>query len=142
MNDEAADEDDELIEQILRKGKVVFSHDWNSGGPGAGAGSEQVRFWNGMYAVHSLDSGNAGPFASLDEGLQEQDLLEVTNATTAIHCSMLSAKDLAKRLNCCLDVDLLHEDGIEENRFEIKLNGEAWVYRAKTGNFKRKRGKR
>jgi hypothetical protein len=121
---------DDLIDRIIDAGKVVFSHDWDSGGPGAGAGSDQVYHWKGKFVSCSLDFGNAGPFTSLDEALQEQDLLTVTGATTGIQCSMLSASEIAKRL---------HGD---EEGFEIEINGEAWVYRAEAGEFKRKRGKK
>lgn len=122
-------DDGELTDRIIDEGKVVFSHDWDSGGPGAGAGSEQVYLWERRFAICSLDTGNAGPFGSLDEALQEQDLLTVTGATTSIHCSMLSSKELVKRLEC------------DEDGYEIEINGESWIYHAGAGEFKRARGK-
>jgi hypothetical protein len=33
---------EELLDEIIENGKTVFTHDWDSGGLGAGAGSETV----------------------------------------------------------------------------------------------------
>src|SRR5262245_12894913 len=123
-------ESDELIEQIIAEGKVVFSHNWDSGGPGAGAGCERVYHRKGKFVICSLDFGTAGPFASLDEALQEQNLLTVTGATTSIDCLMVASTELATRLEC------------EEDGYQIEINGELWVYRARKREFQRKLRKR
>ena len=86
--------------------------------------------WEGKFAIASADTGWRGPFASLDEALDDQWLLTVTGATIRIDCSLLSTKVLAKRLQC--DVD----------GFEIEINGQPWAYRAAAGEFKRKRRKK
>jgi hypothetical protein len=130
MSDENNElEDDDLFDQIIDQGEVVFSHDWDSGAPGVGAGSEQVYLWKGRFFIYSLDCGKFGPFASLDEALQEQDLLMVTSATTSIQCTLLEANELAKRLEC------------DEDGYEIEINGESWVYRAADGGFTRSSAK-
>jgi hypothetical protein len=119
-------DEDDLVEQIIEKGKEVFSHDWDSGGPFAGADSEKVFRWKGKFAVCSDSSGNDGPFSTLEEALESQDLLQVTGATTCIVCTMLTPEELAKRLECD-----------EEDGYRIGINGEAWVYKAKAGKFTR-----
>jgi hypothetical protein len=133
MNDPEDYEDDELegdddLDQIVEEGEGVFYHNWDSGGPGAG--SEDVYHWNGKFVVSSDDFGNSGPYSSLDEAIGKHGLLVVTSATENIDCSLLTARELAKRLSC------------EEDGYEIELNGEPWVYRAKAGEFKRKRVRR
>ena len=117
------DDDDELVEQIVEEGKVVFSHDWDSGDPGAGAGAEEVYRWKGKFAVCSLDFGNSGPFATLDEALREQSLLTVNSATTGIDCKLITAEELIKRLEC------------EEDSCAIDINGEPWVGKAQGAKF-------
>jgi hypothetical protein len=37
-----ADDDEDLVEQIIEEGEVVFARDWDSGGLGGGAGRELV----------------------------------------------------------------------------------------------------
>jgi hypothetical protein len=121
-------EGDDLVDRIIDKGEEVFSLNWDSGGPGSGGGCESVYHWKGKFAFFSLDFDNSGPYASLDEALQEHEqLLMVTSATESIDCTLLTTEELAKRLSCEGDVH------------EIELNGEPWVYRAKAGEFKRRR---
>jgi hypothetical protein len=119
---------EELLDQIIENGKVVFTHDWDSGGLGAGAGSETVYCWKGQYAVDSLDNGPCGPYDALEDALDENDLLVVTSATTGITCPALSAKKLTEMLSC------------EEDGYVIEINGQDWVYREGEG-FRRKRGR-
>ncbi len=134
QNSQDRDEDepgsvyDDLIEQITEEGNEVFSLEWDSGGPGAGAGCEYVYRWRGKFAATSLDDCNPGPFNSLDEALAANDLFTVTSATTSIRCSLLTAKALAKRLQC-------QDDG-----HAIEINGELWVYHNE-GGFTKKRHK-
>ena len=64
--------DDGPLEQILREvlfeeGDMVFSKDWNSGGPGAGAGSELVYMWRKYYWAVSSESELSGPYESFEE---------------------------------------------------------------------------
>jgi hypothetical protein len=118
-------EGDDIADYIISEGELVFSHEWDSGGPGAGAGVEQVYHWNGQFAIFSADLGNSGPFATLDEALADQDLLMVTSATTRIDCSLLTAKELARRLQC------------DEDGYQVVLNGERYAYREEAGEFQR-----
>jgi hypothetical protein len=134
MHDPKGDEEDDelegddLVDQIVEEGEVVFRHSWDSGSPGAGAGTEYVYSWNGKFAVWSADFGKSGPYASLDEALEEHnELLMVSPATESIDSALLTAKEIARRLYC------------EEDGYVIEINGQPWVYRAEAGEFKRKR---
>lgn len=125
MNDN--DIDDELVEHIIENGEEFYSLDWDSCGPGAGAGCEYVYCWKGQYAVMSADNGNSGPYAKLEDALTAHDLLMVTSATIGVWCSVWTARQLANRLHCEVD------DG-----HELSLNGEDYVYRGAKGKFLRK----
>jgi hypothetical protein len=125
--DDRDEEAESLVDRIVEKGKAVFSHDWDSGGPGAGAGSETVYRWRGKFAIGSEVYENPGPFGSLDEALEELgNLLTVTGATTDIWCSLLTAEELAKRLQPYDD----------DEGYAIMINDEPWAYRKGKG-FKR-----
>jgi hypothetical protein len=117
---------EELLDQIVENGRVVFSHEWDSGG--LGAGTETIYCWKGQYAVDSLDTGSSGPYDALEDALDENDLLVVTSATTEISCPALSATRLAEMLSG------------EEDGHVIEINGQPWVYHAGEG-FRRKRGR-
>ena len=123
MSDENDGPVDETVEAIIVQGDLVFSHDWDSGGPGAGAGSEEVYLWNGQFASASLDFGNQGPFETLDEALEESELLSVSDATTKIKSSIYSDAEIAGRLKCDIDGQ------------EILINETKWTFREKTGKF-------
>jgi uncharacterized protein (TIGR02996 family) len=121
---------EEIKEYIIEEGEMVYELEWDSGGPGAGAGVNSVHHWKGKY-VSSSDNGHEGPFNSLDEALEEDDgLLCVNSATGCINSSVMSAKEIAKRLVC-----------YEKDGFEVQINGQYWVYRAATNDFKRPRSK-
>src|SRR4051812_44298077 len=93
--EDSESEGDKLVMQIINEGGGVFSHDWDSGGPWAGAGAQKVYHWEGRFAVCSLDFGyTAGPFDSLDEALDEQNLLAVNSATVSVTCYEFSAAEL------------------------------------------------
>ena len=124
-DDFETDEDSEATEEIIQRGKCVFAHHWDSGGPGAGAGSDRVYHWRGRFAVSS-DSGTAGPFDTLEAALQSQSLLHFTEATTGIVSSMLSADEVAPMLQG------------EWDRRGVEINGEGWVRDRATGEVRRK----
>jgi hypothetical protein len=113
----------QLRAQIIRNGECVFEHEWDSGGPGAGAGVEAVYEWRGQYAVRSADYGPAGPFATLEEALEARGLLHVTDATVEIVCSRFTAQELA---------DLLTEGG---EGLPVRVNGEWFAYSPESGKF-------
>jgi hypothetical protein len=113
----------ELRDQIIDAGECVFEHEWESGGPGAGAGSEQVYRWRGKFAFSSLDNGRAGPFNALEDALQAQQLLHVTDKSTRVYCSLLKGQELAGRLTC-------KEDGCL-----VTVNDELWRYDQGAGRF-------
>jgi hypothetical protein len=126
---EAEDSSEQIRQCILDEGDVVYSLEWDSGGCGIGAGEEMVRHWKGKF-VSSSDNGDEGPFDTLDEALESNGCLAVTSATMCITSSMLSAKEIAKRLEC------FGEDGQP-----VQINGQDWVYQQQTKQFKRIRSK-
>jgi hypothetical protein len=83
--DDEYEEDDYLSEagQIIQRGERVFVHEWDSGGPGAGAGCTSVYEWRGRFAV-STEEGSLGPYDSLQAALDAGGLEEVTDATVYI----------------------------------------------------------
>jgi hypothetical protein len=125
-DDEGDLDPEDPCEEIIDNGEVVFSHDWDSGGLGAGAGCETVYRWKGRYVASSEGNEPSGPYDTLEEALKQFDLLTVTSATTSINCPLLSAKKLAAMLSC-------YEDG-----HVIEINGQPWVYHESKG-FRRKR---
>lgn len=123
------DENDDEVEEIIESGEAVFTLDWDGGGE-YGGGSDGVYRWKKKFAISSMDTGNDGPYASLDEALEAGGFLEVNEAISAIHCTMLTDEELAARLTC------------DEDRVRIRINGRVWVYDAKSGKFQRyRRGK-
>jgi hypothetical protein len=112
-----------LRDQIIDSGECVFEHEWGS--TGAGAGVERVYRWKGRFAFASADNGRAGPFNTLGDALQAQDLLHVTDASTSVYCSLLKAPELAGQMTC-------GEDGCL-----VAVNGGLWKYDQQTGRFER-----
>jgi uncharacterized protein (TIGR02996 family) len=121
-------DDGEVVDRIIEKGECVFYNDWDSGGLGAGAGSERAYRWRGKFAFASADYGNAGPFDSLEEVLKRQDcLLSVTSATDSIWSSLLTAEEIAARLT--------YYGYDDDEHYPFSVNGESWVYDPETGTF-------
>jgi hypothetical protein len=118
-------DDRTALERIVEDGDSLFTHSWDSGGLGGGGGMESIRELNGQFAMSSLDIGSEGPYATFDEALAAFGVLTVTSASTSIWRSLMTAEELAKRLEC------------DEDGFELEINSEPWVYRAATGAFER-----
>lgn len=75
--------DEEPFEDIIDNGEEVCWQDWDSGGPGAGAGRVSIYRYKGVfYALH--DAGLDGPYRSKDEAVAHNGVLEVGSATVAI----------------------------------------------------------
>ena len=105
-----------LSELILEEGKIVYSLQWESGGPAAGAGYEVVYKFRDSYWTHSDYEGLSGPYDSLAEALSDA-FTTVTSATERIRCSELSSDEIVERLE---PYDL-------ECTKRIVINGEDWV---------------
>lgn len=87
-----------ITDLIYSEGQQVYSMEWDSGGPGAGAGRESVYAWQERYWISSSTFGiSGGPFDTLEEALQG-DLVAVTDATVSIECP-LPDEDLIVRLH-------------------------------------------
>ncbi|MEO5740201.1 MAG: hypothetical protein ABIS29_06370 [Vicinamibacterales bacterium] len=74
---------DEDFNAILEDGEVVFYQDWDSGGPGAGAGRVSVYRFRGLFYVDH-DAGMEGPYATKEEAVQENGAATIGDATETI----------------------------------------------------------
>jgi len=110
---------DEFIERVNRDGEEVFEHEWDSGGPGAGAGCERVVMYKGQFWYCSNDQGTHGPYDDLQQALDSHGLLMVNEATTEIYSSMMSTEEILEQLGCQFE---------DTENFELIINGEAYVY--------------
>ena len=120
------DEEDEFeegedhLDEVIENGELVFFHSWDSGGPGAGAGSERIYRLKSEYVFASEDFGNSGPFKSLEDALSVIDLFFVNSATTEIESSEMTEREL---------LDRIHIE-FEDPDYEISflLNGRPYRY--------------
>jgi hypothetical protein len=124
-DDERLIEDENQVEQIEQHGREVFRHDWDSGGPGAGAGSERIVEFEGKFFLCSLDDGTRGPFESLDEVLDRFELDRVSEASVELCSPILTSSEIAARITCR-----------ERGPIGILLNGESWHRVANGRKFK------
>jgi len=75
--------DDDLIQRILEHGELVAYQDWDSGGPGAGAGRDGVyRYGRKFCVLH--DAGLSGPFTSIVKALKEGEIDVINGATRRV----------------------------------------------------------
>lgn len=87
------DEEQDLWEMI-RERRVGFQ-EWDSGGPGAGAGSVDVYFYRDAFYSDD-DVGGYGPFDTFDEAARAVSLFRVNAATTRIWVDPeFSARDVS-----------------------------------------------
>jgi hypothetical protein len=82
---------------LTEEGEVVFSHEWDSGGPGAGAGIECVYELAGRFYYPCCDCPELfGSYDTVDEAV-EGDLLMVNSATYNVESSYHGDEELAAR---------------------------------------------
>ena len=118
--------DDELsaciYDALDAEGELLFSLEWDSGGPGAGAGIECIYRLRGHYFFQSLDFGLGGPFATFEDpveyvvGMGEDGSIPVNSATREITCSIWGVDELVQRLDLAMC----------EAGFDLVLNGESF----------------
>ena len=77
------DWEDFLWDKIQSEGELVASHDWNSGGPGAGAGCVNIWKFRSVYVV-AADDFSYGPFTSFKDAVYGSSFYFTTEATTEI----------------------------------------------------------
>lgn len=107
------DIDRETITEVLSGlGHEAFRLEWDSGGPGAGAGTELVYEFQEKYFTASADFGWNGPYESLDEALGGRII--VTGATREISCWEWTDEELIARME-------LHDP-----QPVIRINGTDW----------------
>lgn len=97
-----------LGEAALRLGTEVFSLDWDSGGPGAGAGSETVYRVGPAYLYLSSTFGWQGPYESLDDAY---GCIAVTGATQSIWCSEWDEDEIVARIELYGEPSVIHVNG-------------------------------
>lgn len=129
------------IEEVLEHGEEVMSHVFDSG---THSETYTIHQWNGYYVFSGTEC--AGPFKTLSAAANVEDdsIFTLKSTSTEITCTELTAKQLAKRLNCenieeYEDYDMDDDDEDDENEgyesddeddssaFKIVLNGEIWV---------------
>ncbi|MEO5765341.1 MAG: hypothetical protein ABIR52_08550 [Casimicrobiaceae bacterium] len=74
---------DEDFDAIVEDGEEVFYQDWDSGGPGAGAGRVSVYRYRAQFYV-SHDAGLEGPYSTKDKAISENGVAEVSASTETI----------------------------------------------------------
>jgi len=76
-------QDDEPWQAIRERGRLVGRQEWDSGGPGAGAGTVDVYLYRGaFYADDDVDAH--GPFETFPEAANAVSLFHINAATTSI----------------------------------------------------------
>jgi len=109
---------------LLDEGRVVFEHGWDSGGPGAGSGSERVLAYRGRFWYSSLDFGVRGPYGDLLDTVVRHGLFTVTEATTELSSTVLSTAELVLRLE---------SEFKDMDRVEFTVNCDTYVYEKGSG---------
>jgi hypothetical protein len=109
-----------VSELVYEQGRKILEHFWNSGGPGAGAGSEELYEFKRMYFASPSDSGLRGPYDTLEDALDSNwGMLVMTDATEWLRSDpkVLPTPELVQRL----EVSGRPRSG------RITVNGEAWI---------------
>jgi hypothetical protein len=115
-----------FFELIREQGEEVCSLYWDSGGPGAGAGTEKIYKFRDLYWPCDSDQGFAfGPEESLQEAMD--GCFQITGATKSVTCEELSAAELAQSVRV--------QQAIPGQLIEI--NGEEWRM-SETGMLERR----
>lgn len=107
-------------EKIVAKGEVVLSHAFDRGD--GRAGCDRVHRLGRQFAVQTLDDGVIGPFDTLEDALDEADLVFVSAFTTEITAA-LPAEKIATLLYSEPDYD----------GHVFRVNGEKWEYEKASG---------
>lgn len=119
--DEDSDEWKAKFDDLLsQNGDCVYSLYWDSGGPGAGAGSETIEYFLGKYWARISWEGLAGPYRTF-EGIFDNENLPfrfITSATEKIWCSELTAEELVPKL-------IFDEDSLDR-AFTIEINDQTY----------------
>jgi hypothetical protein len=89
------DDDEDQWEAIRERGRLVGCQAWDSGGPGAGAGTVDVYLYRGaFYADNDVEA--YGPFETFLEAANAVSLFHINAATTSIWVDPeLSDRDVA-----------------------------------------------
>jgi hypothetical protein len=77
------EEEDDPWDVLREEGRLVGRHEWDSGGPGAGAGTVDVWLYSGSFYSDN-DVEPHGPFETFLEAAEVVGLFHVNEATTNI----------------------------------------------------------
>jgi len=75
--------EDNLHDRLIDEGEVIAYQDWDSGGPGAGAGQVSVCEYGGEYYILH-DAGHSGPYQDMEKALRESGVTMNNEATREI----------------------------------------------------------
>ncbi len=84
-SDEQPDEEwlETCYDLVREEGRIVGKHEWDSGGPGAGAGSVDLYLFRGLFIVDD-DTGCYGPYESFAAAAEAIGFFIETDATTRV----------------------------------------------------------
>ena len=104
------DEEADLWEAIRDDGRLVGRQEWDSGGPGAGAGTVDVWLYRGVFCSDN-DVEPHGPFKTFLEAADAVGLLHINEATTRIWVDPeFSDRDMAALNERAAELRQLHEE--------------------------------
>lgn len=107
--------DPEDVDEIIENGELVFSHFWDSGGPGAGAETETIYRFQGLYYPLLSYSEGLTSYDSLADALKDSELNVVNEASE----ELIFPPHLAGEI-----LPLLQYIGEDEK--VILINGDNW----------------
>jgi len=111
-----------LLDEVSRNGDEVFNLEWDSRGPGGGAGVEVVVRFRGRLFTLSPNVGLRGPWPSVEAairglfGIDRERPILINDATVSISCTEWEGDELISKIN--LDWRSLPA--------ELDINGEHW----------------
>ncbi|MEX2282530.1 MAG: hypothetical protein WEE89_08605 [Gemmatimonadota bacterium] len=122
VNSHEDDVHDEIHDLLSAESETLFLYEWDSGAPGAGAGTERVLKFRGKFFFDSGDFGVGGPFETFYDALEHlvpmsgDGKILVGSAATSYGSSIWSRDELIKNLEFVAPWD---QDTLE-------INGIAW----------------
>ena len=99
------------IDDVIEYGYESFRISWDSGSPGAGAGTELVIRYGDDYYVFLSDDDDHGPYKDLSSALDDKELSFIREAVTSVESFELDTPEL---------IDLLRASSAGQS---IKING-------------------
>ena len=110
---------------IVREGRVVLSHQWDSEGPGAGRDAVNVYRSGDYYAAVSDEREYFGPYSTLLEAVSASEALSITEASKSIDSEEMSLGVILELIKCYC----------EEDKPMILINGSTCEFDAESSRY-------